>query len=108
MSRLTLQFKEDSAGFHLVAPEPVEVFDSDLTGEIGHQVCEDGRGNIAEYSLAFYQDPVKELANWIDEARRLNIPGRYDVPELGIENATFVEVLEAIKKYYQAKALAKL
>ena len=50
---------------------------------------------------------IQETMDWhIQQARRLNIPGRYDVPELGIENATFVEVLEAIKKYYQAKKQA--
>ncbi len=50
---------------------------------------------------------IQETMDWhIQQARRLNIPGRYDVPELGIENATFVEVLEAIRKYYRAKKQA--
>ncbi len=50
---------------------------------------------------------IQETMDWhIQQARRLNIPGRYDVPELGIEKATFVEVLEAIRKYYRAKKQA--
>ncbi len=48
----------------------------------------------------------EELEEDIETARRLNISGRYDVPELGVENATFVEVLEAVKRYYQAKRQA--
>jgi len=47
---------------------------------------------------------IQETLNWdIQEARRLNIPGRYDVPELGLKDATFVEVLEAIRDYYTRK-----
>ena len=45
----------------------------------------------------------EELKEEIKTAHRLNIPGRYDVPELGIKNATFIKVLEAIKKYYETK-----
>ena len=35
------------------------------------------------------------------------IPGRYTVPELGVENATFKEVLEAVKRYYEKKLSSK-
>jgi hypothetical protein len=40
--------------------------------------------------------------NYADE-----IPGLYTVPELGVKNATFKEVLEAVKKYYEAKLSQK-
>ena len=44
---------------------------------------------------------IQETLNWdIQKARELNIPGRYDVPELGLKDVTFVEVLEAIRNYY--------
>ena len=35
--------------------------------------------------------------------KKNRIPGRYDVPELGLENATFVEVLEAVRDYFARK-----
>ncbi len=68
-------------------------------------LCELAEGNI------FYQMEIlngdrnilETLKQHLQEARRLNIPGRYDVPELGLKDATFVEVLEAIRDYYARK-----
>ncbi len=67
--------------------------------------CELAEDDVFYQMEILYGDKnIQETMDWhIQQARRLNIPGRYDVPELDIENATFVEVLEAIRKYYQTK-----
>ncbi|OAQ20026.1 hypothetical protein [Thermosulfurimonas dismutans] len=105
-NRVRLHFKEDFVGFHLLSPDE-EGEDSPLTGEIGHQISEDAEGRIVGYSLAFIKDPVYDLNICLSEARRLNIPGRYEVPELGLKDATFVEVLRAVRDYYARKLASR-
>jgi len=38
---------------------------------------------------------------------KIKIPDRYTVPESGVENATFKEVLEVVEKYYEEKLSSK-
>ena len=105
--RKILKFWDSGAGFSLYNPRlPDELEYEDY--EFAEKALHDERGIIELFRHTFITDMERELNSIIQDARRLNIPGRYDVPELGIENATFVEVLEAVRKYYQAKALAKL
>ena len=47
-----------------------------------------------EFELSYLKDKVE-------------VPGLYTVPELGVENATFKEVLEAVKRYYEEKLSSK-
>jgi hypothetical protein len=52
--------------------------------------------------------PVEDLRFELSYMKdRIEIPGLYTVPELGVKNATFKEVLEAVKKYYEAKLSQK-
>ena len=63
---------------------------------------------IVYFSLVFYYpdiEPIEQLETEINYADE--IPGLYTVPELGVKNATFKEVLEAVKKYYEAKLSQK-
>ena len=50
------------------------------------------------------RNPIQLLSEYIHEARRLNIPGLYTVPEFGVKDAPFWKVLEAVKAYYEKKA----
>ncbi|WP_457569255.1 hypothetical protein [Desulfurobacterium sp.] len=63
---------------------------------------------VIYFSLVFYYpdvDPIEQLDVEIKYADE--IPGLYTVPELGVKNATFKEVLEAVKKYYEVKLSQK-
>jgi hypothetical protein len=62
---------------------------------------------IVYFSLVFnlHSNPIEQLNVEIDYANE--IPGRYTVPELGVENATFKEVLKAVKRYYEEKLSSK-
>ncbi len=97
-----LRFWDSGAGFSLYDPELTDELEYE-DYEIAEKALHDEKGTIALLRHTFITDTEKELSSIIQDARRLNIPGRYDVPELGIKNATFVEVLEAVRKYYQTK-----
>jgi len=100
----TLNFYDLPAGFSLLDPNyrgsTLNLEDYEL---IGDQALHDAQGLIVAVSETFTGDVIRLLDIYIQEARRLNIPGRYDVPELGLKDATFVEVLEAIRDYYARK-----
>jgi len=108
---IKLEFKSYMDGFLLKDPQVKDI---------------DSLGELEELEYEFF-----EVATGIDEARRIRyfdfelwkspeqingliknpiiskIPGLYTVPELGVENATFKEVLEAIKRYYEGKLSSK-
>ncbi len=60
-------------------------------------------GEIAFVDWPFLNNPLKELEVELSFFKKQHISGRYEVPELGLKNATFVEVLEAIRNYYAQK-----
>ena len=106
---MRLEFKEQPFGFTLEAEgvnrdglEEVEF--ENVAPYIDFYATQSGE--IGFVSWPFFEKPIRELEVEIEYLRQNNIPGRYDVPELGIENATFVEVLEAVRRYYQAKRQA--
>ncbi len=106
---MKLEFKEQPFGFTLEAEginrdELKEVEFEDVAPYIDFYATQSGK--IGFVSWPFFENPIRELEVEIGYLRQNNVPGRYDVPELGIENATFVEVLEAIRKYYRAKKQA--
>ncbi|WP_456426519.1 hypothetical protein [Desulfurobacterium sp.] len=85
----------------------------DFSGEFGDNIY-DNNGVICFYNYAFRSlngegNIFKELENLVKDTTLFEnqIKGRYTVPELGVENATFKEVLEAVKRYYEAKLSQK-
>ncbi len=103
--RKVLKFWDSGEGFSLYDPTLVDELEYE-DYEFAEKALHDEKGAIELFRHTFITDMRKELDSIVQDARRLNIPGRYDVPELGIENATFVEVLEAVRKYYRAKRQA--
>jgi len=108
---MRLHFKETLAGFRLVSSYDRE---KSLVGYYSYAPfsaqadAHPETKEIVYFSLVFYYpdvDPVDQLDVEIGYASQ--IPGRYTVPELGVENATFKEVLEAVKRYYEKKLSSK-
>ena len=103
---MKLRFKEQPFGFTLEAEginkdKLKEVMFKDVAPYIDFYTTQSGE--IGFVSWPFFEKPIRELEIEMKYLNQNDIPGRYDVPELGIKNATFVKVLEAIKKYYQTK-----
>jgi len=85
----------------------------DFSGEFGDNIY-DSNGVICFYNYAFRSlngegDVFKELENLVKNVALFEnkIKGRYTVPELGVENVPFKEVLEAVKRYYEEKLSSK-
>ena len=102
-----LHFEDRELGFALDSGKEGEGVD--FSGEFGDNIYDDN-GTICFYNYAFRSlngegDIFKELQHLVEDVRLFEnrIKGTYTVPELGIENATFVEVLEAVKRYYEEK-----
>ena len=66
----------------------------------------DKEGNIHLFTFEIWQS-IDQLDDLLEDPLLSKIPGIYTVPELGVENATFREVLEAVKKYYEARLSSK-
>jgi len=108
---MRLHFKETFAGFRLVSSYDRE---QALVGYYSYapfSAQADAHPETKEvvyFSLVFYYpdvDPIDQLDVEINYASE--VPGRYTVPELGVENVTFKEVLEAVKRYYEEKLSQK-
>ena len=104
---VTLKFKDHELGFSLESEMEDNGFD--FSGEFGDAIY-DLNGHIVFYDYAFRSlngegNIFRELQHLIEDVElfKNRIKGTYTVPELGIENATFVEVLEAVKRYYEEK-----
>jgi hypothetical protein len=67
----------------------------------------DSDGNLRFFGFELWGSPEQQLNDLICDPLISQIPGLYTVPELGVKNATFKEVLEAVKKYYEAKLSQK-
>jgi hypothetical protein len=62
----------------------------------------DEKGNIRFFTFEIWKS-IEQLDNLLKDSILQKIPGYYTVPELGIENVSFIEVLKTIKKYYEKK-----
>ena len=102
---MRLKFEPGEFDFALVGPEPEETLEELSSGEIGLHidVLINEKGEIGYLYWPFLNNPLRELEIEILYFRRAEIPGRYDVPELGLKNATFIEVLEAVQRYFTAR-----
>ncbi|WP_457568768.1 hypothetical protein [Desulfurobacterium sp.] len=85
----------------------------DFSGEFGDNIYDDN-GVICFYNYAFRSlngegDIFRELKNLVRDVELFEdqIKGLYTVLELGVENATFKEVLGAVKRYYEEKFASK-
>ena len=103
MRGIRLHFEDRGYGFILED----RTFRGDRTTledyELGDFALCRGEGEVVVMMETFGEEGLRPLDHYIEEARRLRIPGRYDVPELGLEGASFVEVLEAVRNYYARK-----
>jgi len=106
--KVRLKFWDGLGGFSLRDIDfKGDIFSLNDYEVIGDQALYASDGHIVYLSETFING-LEPLDYYIQEARRLNIPGRYDVPELGLKDATFVEVLEAIRNYYARKFKQKI
>ncbi|WP_456436964.1 hypothetical protein [Desulfurobacterium sp.] len=108
---MKLHFEETFSGFRLIGPYDRE---KSLVGYYSYapfSAQADAHPETKEiiyFSLVFYYpdvDPINQLNTEINYAGK--VPGLYTVPELGVENVTFKEVLEAVKRYYEEKLSSK-
>ena len=104
MNSIKLNFKDHGSGFELDNPN----FKGDIFGlhnyELGDYAFAPPGSGIVHMFETFMDTGLSPLKYFVDEARRLNIPGLYTVPELGVKDAPFWKVLEAVKAYYEKKA----
>ena len=103
--KVRMKFKDWGEGFvlsSLNADDSVweEALENYALGDLS--LC-DRKGRIIFLEDTLKSSGLRPFFYYISEARRLNIPGRYEVPELGLKDATFVEVLEAVRDYYARK-----
>jgi hypothetical protein len=104
---VVLKFRDRELGF--VLESKLEDNGIDFSGEFGDAIY-DFDGHIVFYNYVFRSlngegDIFRELQGLIKDVKLFEnqIKGTYTVPELGIKNATFKEVLEAVKRYYEEK-----
>ena len=108
---IILKFDDHELGFSLESE--LEDNGVDFSGEFGDAIY-DLDGHIVFYDYAFRSlngegDVFRELQHLIEDVELFEnrIKGIYTVPELYVKNATFKEVLEAVKKYYEKKLSQK-
>jgi hypothetical protein len=102
---MILHFEDVKSGFRLKAGKvgSREFHFSSLLVE----VLTNDKGEATFVDWVFMSSPIEDLRIELNYAKNIKIPGLYTVPELGIENVTFVEVLESVKKYYEEKVSQK-
>ena len=105
-----LRFVETLGGFYLEDPEVEEekVIEGYYSlNPFPFQVdAEKNSKEVVFFDFVFFDgDPLRQIEIEMECANE--IPGLYTVPELGVENATFKEVLEAVKRYYEEKLSSK-
>jgi len=105
-----LRFTETPVGFYLEDPrvDEEEVLVGYYTlNPFPFQVdAEKSSKEIVFFDFVFFDKDLSHQFN-IEIKYANEIPGRYTVPELGVENVTFKEVLEAVKRYYEEKLSQK-
>ena len=105
-----LRFTETPVGFYLEDPNVEE--DKVLVGYYSlnpfpfQADAERDSKEIVFFDFVFFDgDFIRQLK--LEASYAEEIPGLYTVPELGVENVTFKEVLEAVMRYYESKLLQK-
>ena len=103
---MLLHFEDVKSGFRLKADR---IGDKELPfPSLLVEVLTNNQGEVTFVDWVFMSSPVEDLKFELSYVKdRIEIPGLYTVPELGVENATFKEVLEAVKKYYETKLSQK-
>jgi hypothetical protein len=104
---IKLRFEDYTAGFLLEDPQVEDVDSLEEFEELEQYYFEastgiDEAGRIRYFDFELWKSPA-QLEGLIKNPLISQIPGLYTVPELGVRNATFKEVLEAVKKYYETK-----
>ena len=100
---MQLNFRSHEFGFTLKNKVPLKNLKEGNFEDISPyiELLVTSENEVAFVEWPFFENPLKEIEVELPYFRKNSIPGRYDVPELGVKNATFVEVLEAVKRYYE-------
>lgn len=105
---MILHFEDKIAAFSLQADRKVERVLSDF--DFGSSNCyTDKDGNASGYYFVFINEDLpqeKEIEIELKCEGFIKVTGLYSVPELNIENKSFIEVLNAVKQYYINKKAA--
>jgi hypothetical protein len=100
---MKLKFEPYEFGFSLKNSIPIKNLKEDdfidVSPHIDFLVTKEGE--VAFVNWPFLKNPIQELELEISFLKKNHIPGQYEVPELNLKNATFVEVLESVKRYYE-------
>lgn len=105
-----LRFTETPIGFYLEDPKVNE--EDILTGYYTlnpfpfQADAERSSKEIVFFDFVFSDGDLSRQLD-VEITYASEIPGLYTVPELGVENVTFKEVLEAVKRYYEEKLSSK-
>lgn len=103
---MLLHFKDVKSGFRLKANSIGDrefPFPSLLV-----EVLTNKRGEVTFIDWVFMSSPIEDLRLELSYAKdRVEVPGHYTVPELGLKDVSFREVLEAVKRYYEEKLTQK-
>ena len=108
---IKLEFEDYTTGFLLKDPQVKSVDSLGEFDELEQEFFEaatgiNKTGRIRYFKFELWKSP-EQIEDLIESPLISQIPGLYTVPELGVKNATFKEVLEAVKKYYEAKLSQK-
>lgn len=100
---MILHFKDEIAGFNLKSEKDNEKLKNTLyeLGLVDSSI--DSKGYITHFSCVFFSEGVSEAENIdlkLSESEYDKVIGSYTVPELNIENKSFLEVMNAVKQYY--------
>jgi len=103
---MLLHFEDVKSGFRLKANK---IGDKEFPfPSLLVEVLTNKQGEVTFVDWVFMSSPIEDLRLELSHAKdKIEVPGRYTVPELGIENVTFKEVLEAVKRYYEEKLSSK-
>ncbi len=103
---MLLHFKDVKSGFRLKGDE---IGSEELSfPSLLVEVLTNKRGEVTFVDWVFMSSPIEDLEFELSYLKdKVEVPGLYTVPELGVENATFKEVLEAVKRYYEEKLSSK-
>ena len=108
---IRLKFEGYVGGFLLKDPQVKDVDSLGELEELEYEFFEaatgvDKEGRVRYFHFELWKSP-EQIDDLIENPLISQIPGLYTVPELGVENATFKEVLEAVKKHYEAGLSSK-
>jgi len=108
---MILHFEDKIAAFSLQADKKIDRILSDL--DFGCSNCyTDQDGNASGYYFVFINEDIpqeKEIEIELESGAGFKeIHGLYTVPELQLENKSFLEVIKAVQLFYNKKAALPL